>query len=157
MLIKLIGGAILVLSGGGAAIFLCRYQRRRLETLDGLIALLFYVKGQVDCYARPLGEILSSVPREILLACGLQASPDTLEQIAEECRIYLDRESLRVLSAFASEFGTSFREEQVKRCTHYISLLGEEREKCAGRVTAACRTGSAVCLCLSLCLLILLW
>lgn len=157
MLIKLIGGAILLLSGVGAAILLCRYQRRRLETLDGLIALLFYVKGQVDCYARPLGEILDSIPREILGACGLQTAPESLEQVAEECRIYLDRESLRLLSAFASEFGTSFREEQVKRCTHYIGLLGEERDRCAGRVTAACRTGSTLCLCLSLCLLILLW
>ena len=157
MLIKLIGGAILVLSGGGTAIFLCRYHRRRLETLDALIALLFYIKGQVDCFARPLGEILTSLPKETLGACGLTRPPSSLQEIVEECRIYLDRESLRLLSGFASEFGTNFRQEQVKRCAHYISLLGEEREKCAGRVTASCRTGSTVCLCLSLCLLILLW
>ena len=125
--------------------------------LDALIALLFYIKGQVDCFARPLGEILASLPQETFVACGLSHAPASLQEIAEEGRIYLDRESLRLFSSFASEFGTSLRQEQVKRCDHYISLLGEEREKCAERVTAACRTGSAVCLCLSLCLLILLW
>ncbi len=155
--IKLIGSACLALAGALTAFSLRIYHRRRLDTLDGFIALIFYIKGQVDCYARPIGDIMYSLPPEILRACGCPGGALTIEDLIEESKIYLDRESFRLLSSFANEFGSIFREEQTKRCDHYIGLLSEIRGGAAQKLDGEMRAGGAVCLCVALGLAILLW
>lgn len=157
MLIKIIGSVLLAASGLCASVSLCRYCRRRLDTLDGFIALIFYIKGQVDCYARPIGEIVATLSPEILRDCNCPTGASSIEELISESKIYLDRECLRLVSAFSSEFGSVFREEQSKRCEHYISLLGERRARICDRLLPEMRAGSAVCICSALCLLILLW
>ena len=157
MLVKIIGSVLLALSGVVASVSLCRYCRRRLDTLDGFIALIFYIKGQVECYARPIGEIIASLSPEILRDLNCPTGASSIEELVGESRIYLDRESLRLVSAFSQEFGSVFREEQSKRCDYYIGLLGERRARISERLLPEMRAGSAVCICSSLCLLILLW
>ncbi len=157
MLIKFIGSALLALSGACASVSLCRYCHRRLEAIEGFIALIFYIKGQVECYARPICEIMATLSPEILRDCGCPTGASSLEELISESKIYLDRESYRLLSAFAQEFGTVFREEQSKRCDYYIALLGERRALISSRLLPEMRAGSAVVLCASLCLVILLW
>lgn len=157
MTAKLIGSLILALTGIILAVAICQYQRRRLRTVDGILALIFYVKGQVDCYARPLSDILGSLPPEICRDCNCSTGVSSLEELIEECRIYLDEEGLRQVAAFTAEFGSIFREEQVRRCEHYISVLESRRNQIAERVNAQSRVGSALCICLALCLMILLW
>lgn len=157
MLIKLGGGLFLCLSGLISAISLCRYCRRRLDTLDGFISLIQYIKGQVECYARPIGDILSSLPPEILQDCNCPVGASSLDELIEESRIYLDRDSLRLLTAFSGEFGSIFREEQVRRCDHYAARLRERRTLISDRLSGEMRSGAALCIGLSLCLIILLW
>lgn len=157
MLIKIIGSLFLCASGVFSALSLCRYHRRRLDTTDGFISLIYYIKGQVDCYARPIGDILHSLPPEILRDCNCPAGAGSLEELVSESKIYLDRETLRLLTSFSSEFGSIFREEQTRRCDHYISLLRERRGDIANRLPAEMRSGSAICICIALCLAILLW
>ena len=157
MLIKIIGSVLLAASGVCASVSLCRYCRRRLDTLDGFIALIFYIKGQVECYARPIGEIIASLSPEILRDLNCPTGASSIEELVSESRIYLDREGLRIVSAFSQEFGAVFREEQSRRCDYYIALLGERRARLSERLLPEMRAGSAVCICSSLCLLILLW
>ena len=155
--IKIAGGALLALAGVVGAVSLRIYHRRRIDTLDGFIALIFYIKGQVDCFARPIGDIMYSLPPEILRQCNCPGGALTLEDLIEESRIYLDAESVRLLSAFAAEFGSIFREEQTKRCEYYASLLGEIRGRQAERSEGESRSGGAICICVALGLAILLW
>lgn len=157
MLIKIIGSVLLAASGVCASVSLCRYCRRRLDTLDGFIALIFYIKGQVECYARPIGEIIASLSPEILRDLNCPTGASSIEELVSESRIYLDREGLRLVSAFSQEFGSVFREEQSRRCDYYIALLSERRARLSERLLPEMRAGSAVCICSSLCLLILLW
>ncbi|MBO5683302.1 MAG: hypothetical protein J6S10_04910 [Clostridia bacterium] len=155
--VKIIGSALLCASGGFSALSLCRYHRRKLDTVDGFISLIYYIKGQVDCYARPIGDILFSLPPEILRDCNCPAGATSLEELVNKSRIYLDRESLRLVTSFSSEFGSIFREEQTRRCEHYASQLSLRRDDIAARLSAEMRSGSAICICTSLCLAILLW
>ena len=157
MFIKLGGGILLFVSGIVSAVSLCRYCRRRLDTLDGFISLIQYIKGQVECYAMPIGGILSSLPPEILRDCNCPMGASSLDEMIEESRIYLDRDSLRLLTAFSGEFGSIFREEQTRRCDHYAARLRERRAIISDKLLGEMRSGSALCLGLSLCLLILLW
>ena len=157
MIIKIIGGASIVICSIFFAISHRRFEERRLRTLDGLIALITYIKGQVDCFALPIKEILSRLPAEIFYDCNCPEGADSIDEIVAECRIYLEEESLRLVEAFASEFGSTFREEQLRRCDYYISSLGAERHVLVDEVTKRSRVGSALWICSSLAILILLW
>lgn len=157
MWIKLIGSILLGLSGAVSAISVCRFHRRRLDTLDGFISLIYYIKGQVDCYARPIGDIMLGLPPEILRDCNCPRGASTLDELIEESRVYLNREELRLLCSFASEFGSTFREEQTRRCGHYIEMLRDRRAAVSERLVGEMRSGSALCVCVSICLMLLLW
>ena len=157
MWIKVIGSGLLALSGIVSAVSLRLYHRRRVDTLDGFISLIFYIKGQVDCYARPIGDIMFSLPPEICRTCNCPKGAATLEDLIDESKLYLDREGMRLLTSFANEFGSIFREEQTRRCDHYISMLTSLREQISTRLEGEMRSGSAVCICISLCLAVLLW
>ena len=157
MLLKVLGTVLLALSGAVAALSLRLFHRKRVDTLDGFISLIYYIKGQVDCYARPIGDIMLSLPPEILRGCNCPMGAASLEELIDESRIYLDREGLRLVTAFATEFGSIFREEQARRCDHYIAMLTSLREQIASRAEGEMRSGGAVCVCVALCLAILLW
>ena len=157
MTVKLLGSLLLIVTGVALAVMICRYHRQRLRTLDGILALLYYVKGQVDCYARPLRDILATLPAEVCRECNCPKGISSFEELIGECRIYLDQEAIRYLEAFAAEFGSTFREEQVKRCEHYASLLDANRRHLSERIGSESRVGSTISIFLALCLTILLW
>ena len=155
--IKLVGGLLFCISGVIMALSYSRFQVKKLNTIDGFISLLFYIKGQIDCFARPRSDILSSLPAEVFCALNCPHGAETLEEMVEACRIYLDEEPLRLVASFASEFGSTFREEQLKRCDYYISALTEERRRVFAEVQSRSRAGSALWICACIGIIILIW
>ena len=155
--VKLIGSLFFAVSGVIMAISYSRFQERKLTTIDGFMSLLFYIKGQIDCFARPRSDILSSLPGEVFCACNCKEGAETLEEMVDASRIYLDDEPLRLLSSFASEFGSTFRAEQLRRCDYYISALGEERRRVFASVKSKSRVGGALWICACIGIIILIW
>ncbi len=155
--LKLLGSLFFCISGAVMALSYRRFQIKKLNTLDGFISLILYIKGQIDCFSRPRGEILDSLPAEIFCACNCPDGADTLEELVEMSRIYLDEEGLRLVSAFAAEFGSTFRDEQIRRCDHYISALQEERRGVSASVSSRSRAGSALWICAAIGIVILMW
>ena len=72
-------------------------------------------------------------------------------------RIYLDRESYRLLQRFFLEFGSLYRDEQLRRCDYYIEALGEQRRILFDDLPARAKIGGALCICSVIGLLIILW
>ena len=157
MTVKLIGGLIFGLSGVIMALSYRRFQLRKLATVDGFISLLFYIKGQIECFARPRSDILATLPLEIFSACNCPRGAATLEELVEASRIYLDDEALRLVSSFASEFGSTFRDEQLRRCDYYISALSEERRRVFASVNSKGKAGGVLWICACIAIIILLW
>ena len=157
MIVKIAGAALLGISGLIIGLSHRRFEWKKLQTIDGFISLLFYIKGQIDCYMRPRSEILSTLPAEIFHACNCPCGAGTLEELVEASRIYLDEESLRLVSSFSAEFGSTFREEQLRRCDYYISALSEQRRAVFAGVREKGRAGSALWICASLGAIILFW
>ncbi len=157
MTFKLIGALIFCLSGVMMAVSYRRFQLRKLDTVDGFISLLFYIKGQIECFSRPRSEILLTLPPEIFCACNCPLGAETLEELVESSRIYLDDETLRLVSSFASEFGGVFRDEQLRRCDYYIAALSEERKRVFASVSSRSRAGGALWVCGAVGIVILLW
>lgn len=157
MIIKIVGCGALALASVIMALSYRRFQWRKLDTIDGFVALIFYIKGQIDCYSRPRSDILSSLPPEIFHACNCPRGVSTLEELVDASRIYLDDEPLRLLTTFCSEFGSTFRQEQLRRCDHYIAALGEQRRIVASNVDSKSRAGTALFICAGIGVIILLW
>ncbi len=170
-MIQLVGGLILLLVGGYVSVAVSRFERRRLRVLDGYISLIFYIKGQIDCYAMPVAEILARADPAVLAAClGMdegesaslpplvRATPESpLPVLVRESRLYLEPECDRLISTFACELGQTFRADQVARCDHYITALTEERRRLADIIPARIRVSSTLCIACALAMAILLW
>ena len=156
MVFKILGSLFLCTSGAFVSVYVSRFQKNRLLVLDSFISLIFYIKGQVDCFSKPIGEILLCAPKEILDNCAKGVNMGLCDMV-ESNRIYLSDESFRLLYCFSSEFGSTYRDEQMKRCDYYIEALTEERKNVAEDISKKSRIYSTLAICSSLCLLIMLW
>ncbi len=152
-MIKLVGSLLLALTGLTLAVSISRFEQKKLRVIDSFISLIFHIKGQIDCYSLPLCDILRNRPEGLEL---LEGSED-LGEILYHARIYLDAETYRLLESFYSEFGGLYREEQLKRCDYYIEALGEQRRALFEDLPARQRIGSALCICSTIGILIILW
>ncbi len=158
MYIKLLGSFLIALAGGGISLSFCRFQKKRLTVLDSYISLLFYIKGQIDCYSRPLSDILLSADVSLIESCGYRGDvPKSLSQMLPHGKIYLDEESFRLLMQFADEFGSTYKQEQLRRCDYYIESLLERRRLLLEEIPSKNRVGSAIWMCASFALMIILW
>ena len=170
MICKAAGVLLLLLAGGYVSAAVSRFERRRLQVLDGYLSLLYYVKGQIDCYAMPLSDILMRADPTVLSAClggeggGLYAvaclDPNggrLLTDMIRDSHLYLEPESERLLLTWAGELGATYRAEQVARCDYYVEALTAERRKLYEALPARLRTTATLCLCATLAAAILLW
>ena len=165
MIYKVIGCIVLLIAGGYVSLAVVRFERRRLRVLDGYISLIYYIKGQIDCYAMPLVDILAHADPALIAAClGLEsestlpALPSTpLPTMVQESRLYLEPESERLLTTFTGELGSALRGEQVARCEYYIQALTEERKKLSDTLPARLRVSCVLCMCCATLAAILLW
>ena len=165
MTCKLIGSLILLFAGGYVSLAITRFERRRLRVLDGYISLIYYIKGQIDCYAMPLSDILASADPAVIAAClGLDLTTPLplpadipLTAMVQESRLYLEPEAERLLTTLTGELGATYRTEQVTRCDHYLTALTEERKKLRDTLPARLRATCTLCLCCALGAAVLLW
>ena len=163
MTAKQLGSLLLVGAGLYISLILARYERRRVRVLDGYLSLLRFIRGQIDCFSMPVGQILAAVDSSVLAACRGQSGAfagrpaASLPLLLRESRGYLGAESERLLSCFAHELGHTHRAEQVGRCDYYLSALEEQRGRLADTLPARTRTDSALCLSCAVAAAILLW
>ena len=160
MIYKMIGTLLLILTGGYLSCTVSRFERRRLGVLDGYISLLYYIKGQIDCYAMPISDILARADPALIAACLGVATADSvppLPALVQESRLYLEPECERLLTTFTGELGTTHRAEQVARCDYYIQALTRERGKLADALPARLRTCSTLCICCAVAAAVMLW
>ncbi len=170
MIYKALGCLLLLLAGGYVTLSVHRFEHRRLRVLDGYISLIYYVKGQIDCYAMPLADILARADPAVLAAClGLDrpfVSPCSWENtvgkpplsaMVQESRLYLEPETERLLTTFMGELGSAYRAEQVARCEYYIEALTDQRRKLYETLPVRLRTAGTLCLCCAIGAAVLLW
>ena len=156
-MLKLLG-ALLVLSVGVFSAFVSvQYEKKRLTVVDCWIDLILYIRGQIDCYLLPIGDILSGGDRALFEACMSPSNAANLPAILEASGIYLDGEARHTLESFVREIGAGYREEQLKRCDFFIASLRNQRERIAAALPMRIRLCATLCICISLATAILLW
>lgn len=125
MWIKLIGALFLLASGGAVAYFLNRGIERRIAQTEALVSLLKLFRMQIDCYCVPIGEIFRRADTTLLEKCGFNGTPRDSEAFRSMLEKSTPRDVASVLSSFADELGSSYREEQLKSCDLHTARLNE--------------------------------
>ncbi len=157
MILKLFGCGCILGAGGLSAFHLVKYQKMKLRVLDCWIDLIFFIRTQIDCYLMPIGEILRVAEPSLLRGCACGGKALSLPSLLQNTQRWLEPEAHRLIESFVREIGGSYREEQVKRCDHYLASLSRVREKQMEALPSKARVSAALCVCASLGVAILLW
>lgn len=127
LMIKLTGCALIIGGGLYMAISAKRFEKRKMKQLDAFIALIVYIKGQIDCFSAPVDDILRRADPELLMDCGCVGTPTGFSGLLENCEMLQNAEVRTLLEGFADELGGSFREQQISRCDYYLERLDAQR------------------------------
>lgn len=155
---KSLGAVILLLT---AVLYIWQEWRRGQRQVAYLTAwgsLLRGMRTQISCYATPLSEILKNTDRAILeVACDDPAPERSLPQLCAQAARKMSGESAREMAALADELGTVWRQEQLIRLDEVIATLERERQSALAARAGHMRLVSALSICGTLGVLLLLW
>lgn len=128
-----------------------------INMIEAYLSLLRYTRGQIDCYALPIGDIFEKCDGERLWACGWRepVHPRGFDELFL-CSNINDKTTRDVVLEFCSDFGQNYREEQLKRCDFCISALESRKDELLSRLSDKKKLNLALCLSASLAVIILL-
>lgn len=155
--VKLLGGVLIMTAGILSALGSAAREKKKLDVLESWIELTVYIRGQIDCFLAPLDEILGGADKTLLTRLNGNGKERSLSAYLKSSEPFLDEETRKLLTSLVRELGTSYREEQVKRCDYYLAGLRAIREKRAAELPQKTRLYTTLSLCASTALLILLW
>ena len=155
--LKWLGVGVMLGVTAYSALRTTRAERARLALLDAWIALLYYVRGQIDCFSLPMDEILCRADKSLLAELGHTGGQARLSVLLERTALRLDKDTRRTLEVFLRELGSTYREEQVRRCDHYLGQLQAGRERLAAQLPARIKLCVTLHFCLALGAAVLLW
>ena len=156
-ILKILGVILIFGAGVAAAESYILFEKKKIAVLDGWTDLIRYIRLQIDCFLMPLPEILAGADRALLSACNCERREKSLCGVYRSSQRYLDRDSRRLLCSFLREIGSGYREEQLRRCDHYIASISSVRARRAEEFPARRRITVAICLCSAAFAAILLW
>ncbi len=156
-MLKLLGAALILAAGAGAAVLALRFERRRIAALAGWIDLISYIRARVDCCLLPLPQILERADAALPQACFCKEPHPDLFAIYRSSQPYLDAEAKRLLSSFLHAISCLTREEVLRQSDACVAALEGLRKKRLEELVAKTRVSVAVCLGSAALIAILLW
>ena len=156
-LFTLAGATIVALCGIEGAARLGRAAQRDIERVDAYITLLRYIRMQIDCFARPISEILTRCEGELLTSCGVPEG----ERVSDILTLFSfcevsDKEARGIISDFCADFGRNYLGEQLKRCDFSIGVLEERRAALMEELPKKKKLSATLCVSAALAIIILL-
>ncbi|MBQ8331486.1 MAG: hypothetical protein IJX94_03185 [Clostridia bacterium] len=125
---RILGAVMIALSGIGVAYCLNCRASVALEQAEAWLAFLRYVKLRVECFSLPAPTILKQCDISLLRACGYtgELPPKSFLELSEGCH-WENEETKQIAELFAKEFGRGYREEQLRSCEYYFSILNDHK------------------------------
>ena len=156
--LKITGALLVACSGFLLSRALNGSERRTLAEIEGFIAFLHFVRTNVDAYSMPLPEILARCPRRIYESCGYShdVAPTTVGELFESCAVS-DEFTAQRLREFANEVGKGYRHEQLALLSRTLDAIEERRRALSNALPSRVRVNAAVCISVSLSVVILLF
>lgn len=158
LIYKLAGGISLAFSILLVYVQTRSYTKDKIKQIEAFIALINYIKNQIECYMIPIDKILASCNRDLLKECGFmgEGTPHSLSNLMQDTSFYGDEEWTKPLYEFVSSFGASYREEQIRSCERCIKELNKTKERMSEKDIKDKKVHLAICLCISFSLILIL-
>lgn len=122
----ILGVILLLCVVGLLCVEIARFEKKRVDELDGFLLFLRHVRGQVSSFSASLPDILQGFSCEALEKVGfLSHLEDGFSFALEETKdkLALKEEELVPLYQFAKGFGKSYKEDQLSLCDYTIAEL----------------------------------
>lgn len=140
-MIRLVGGALLVLFGILLARHLAEREHRRVAYAEAYLDFLRYVRGELHAYARPLGEVYRRCNHPVLEENGFLPALRAGVGIGDAARHTTpptDPRAVKILSDFGFAVGRGYLAETLACCDVYIERMntyaGGVREAAPSRI-----------------------
>ena len=156
LIFKIFGSLLVGLGGGAVCYFLYKREHTALVRAEAWESLASYIGGQVECFALPIGQILSGAEREIFTACGYvgEDTPADLKGLFGGSTIE-DGQTRDTAKRFCFEFGRGYAEGQAARCRYYAEIFEERKKKISAELPARKKLYYTLCISASLAVLII--
>ena len=127
---KIIGVLIIIFSAFIIGAELAERVDQTGRSVSALRSVLEHTKNMIECYSLPTGEILRRLDRSVLRDCGyLKAdAPMDFYSFAKEMKA-IDAEAGEIFLAFAKDFGKSYRQDELSRCSLYLEKMRAREQK----------------------------
>ncbi len=158
---KIIGGGSILVSALILYFESQSYNRRAIKQLQGYINFIEYAKNQINSYLTPINIIIENCELSIINNCTSSNKFDnknfkTFLDMVESSSFYIEKEIVDLIYSCAKEFGSNYRQEQIKHCDFYIQELTKEKNKLMDKYEKDKKVRFALCICLSFSLILLL-
>lgn len=161
MWLKLLGAAMLVISGAMYADRRTREEREQLARLDGFCTVFSHIRSQVDMLCLPLDEIFRRMPPAMLYACGcvscvsVAASP--AEVLSHAAARIADSAAREAVEGAVLRLGKGTREDQLRVCGGAVDVLTARREVLAAEAEKRGKSRGVLAVTGCLAVVVLLW
>jgi len=154
---RLFGSVLLLASAFFAAKYLNKKAEEVLSETDSFYRLIKQIKLEVDSFSLPISKILSRIDKKLLVGCGYAEDepPKSLDALLSSIKFKGER-CRELLVGFSSDFGNSYREEELRKLSYYEELLKNERERLAAELPAKKKLNLTLALAAALGIVILL-
>ncbi len=148
MLIRAGGALMIVFASIFASADLIKREKRRIECVEGFLALVSYIKDRIECYSTPIKNILADCDPAILKKLGLDDPVSDFGQMISVCEGLLSEETLKTLREFSSTLGKSYRDVQIRVCGKTIGELEGQKNSLNAAYPSKRKTVIALCMAL---------
>ena len=127
---KKIGSLMIIFSLVMIASIFTEKIERTLRSVSALRSVLEHSKTMIECYALPASEILLRVKKSVFLECGYskKTPPHDFLEFANEADV-IDAEARELILSFAKDFGKSYRQDELSRCSLYLERMRAREQK----------------------------
>lgn len=156
-LLKILGVLVIIFSSLTIASFLAEKIDSSVKSICALRGILEHTKNMIECYSLPASEILRRVELSLLLDCGCDknALPSDFSELAKRS-VIADSEARELLMAFAKDFGKSYRQDEISRCSLYLERIRSREQKLIKESAKRKKVIFTVAFCSALALIILI-
>ena len=143
-MLKLAGGAAVMISCAMASSYAVSVEKRKIEQLETFISLIKHVRNQIDCYSMPVEKILA-MGSEFLKRLGVEDGTSDFSRLLSECKIECGEDCKKILYTFSENLGKGYREHQVKMCDGTLSELEDIRKRLLAAYPSKKKIAFALC------------
>lgn len=154
---KIIGALIIIFSSIMISLDLSEKIDTSMSTVRALRMLFEHTKNMIECYSLPASEILRQFDLSAFAVLGYSKNnlPQDFATLAQNTVID-DSEAREILIAFSSDFGKSYRQDELARCSLYLEKMRAREQKLVKDSAKRKKVIFTVALCAALAVVVLI-